>query len=156
MIPQFKFRGQQLDKEQSEMCLKLLLTTRHDPSVEKPFQEDVDLMNEFPAKVIAKRIEHYPLPFNITNLFLVMSLFCGFDSPGKWMCLLWIVHNVAKARNQKLFTLENWCEMFPWGTPTEEEFQTWWDSQKDEHGNNRVDNPQEWAIESSKFDVMAS
>jgi hypothetical protein len=127
-IPEFKFKGRQLDKEETANLMSLLLASKK--GTEMPMKDDPELMKLFPAQVAAKRIEVYPLPFCLTNLFFIMSIMTFVRSPGNVMGLLWLAKNYSDKRKKSLLTLEDWCEIFPWGVPTEKEFITWWGTQK--------------------------
>jgi hypothetical protein len=151
MIPVFQFHGKPLTEKNSEALLSLLMVVRERPESEVPFRQDNRIKDEFLCRVMALRIEHYPLPFDMSNMFVVMSFLCGVDRPGIAMGLLWIAHCQAKKRGKTLLTLHDWCEIFPWGFPSYEEWEKWWDSQKvmrEDMGMQRevnlVDYKEEW------------
>ena len=94
---------------------------------------------------MAKRIQHYPLPFDMSVFFVALSIICGIDRPGKAMGLLWLAFCYHKKTGKKWLGIEDWAEIFPFGMPTDEEWETWWDSQKESQVN-KVDHPKYWTL----------
>jgi len=132
MIPEFKFKGQPLSEKNSELFMRAFLTKEK----EVPFQKNEDLSKEFLCRIIEKRMEAYKLSFILTDLFIIMSIITWVDSPAKTVCLLYMAFKYHKKTGKDILDIEAWANMFPWGTPTEEEFQKWWLSQKYEDKEN--------------------
>jgi len=128
IIPELEFKGAPLSQEKMKMLLGLLMASYQ--SKETPLEKDSLLMEEFLPKVAEARIRVYPLPFNITNLFLVASVMTFVNSPGMVMGMLWLAKRYYDRTGKKLLGVPEWCEMFPWGPPTPEECERWWDAQK--------------------------
>jgi hypothetical protein len=142
MLPEFTFKGAPMTKEQTKQVLGLMMAK----SKEKPAAEDEQLSPLFLSQVILTRISAYKLPFTVSNFFLLASMICGIDSPGKMMLLLALCFQYHQKNKKTLLTLNDWANMFPWGMPTKEEFHQMWDSQKREGEplGNMVDNPEYW------------
>mgnify|MGYP001021929473 CR=1 FL=1 len=133
-IPKFEFVGQPLSEEQSRQLMALLLNKDKDV----PLAQEPILANEKSSQMILKRIEAFKLPFTITAQFMIASIMTWVSSPGKLVALLWLCHNYHKQTGKTLLNIEDWTNMFPWGTPTDKEFGLWWDKQKCKY-DNKVD-----------------
>lgn len=142
MLPKLKFHGKPMTKEQSEIFLKLMLAKPK----EIPIENDEELNTSFLSQIIIKRIKAYKLPYSLSNLFLLMSLSCGVNTPGKAMIILALSFQYYNKNPKSLLTIEDWANIFPFGMPSEKEFDQMWDSQKksDEPLGNMVDNPENW------------
>jgi len=146
-IPKFTFEGRRMTEEEIRTLMKLAMAVKDNPKIEKPLDEDDKLSEDFSTQVFCKRIEFYKLSFMVSNFFLVFSLTCWVDNPGKIMMLLRLVYQEWKKTGKTYFDLNDLCMViFPLGFPTEEEQRSWWDSQKasDEPLGNMVDNPEYW------------
>ena len=141
-IPEFKFKGETLNEEAFRTLAGCLSNSSH----EKPLPEEEGLSSDFSTQMILKRIEAYGLKFQITNFFLVLSVLSFCDNPAKLMITLWLANKYHKDTGKDLLTAEDWAEMFPMGTPTDEECHTFWDSQKadGEPLGNMLDNGNYW------------
>lgn len=148
-IPEFKFVGQPLSKQNTETLMGLVMAS-FNAGAEKPMEQDTVLMDMFLAKVAEKRIQFYPLPFNITNFFFAASVLTFVNTPGMVMGMLWIAKCHADKFGKKLLTVSDWCEIFPRGAPTDKECEEWWDAQKvpwkgsSGESDNLVDYPYLW------------
>jgi len=140
MIPTFKFHGRVLQQDEYQDLLALLLSKKN----ELPLEVDPELSKEFLSQVAIKRMEFYHLPFRLSNLFFLISMRTWVNNPGRVMGLLWVCQQYSKKNNTpQVLTVNDFCYMFPLGVPTDQEFDNWWDSQK-EGSNNKVDNPDYW------------
>lgn len=148
MLPKFKFRGTPMTQDQTMKVMGLMMTR----DSEGPVTKDEELSGLFPVAVILKRITAYGLPFTFSNSFILASLLCGMNSPGKAMIVLALAFQYYKEKKSScsdmssLLTIDDWANMFPWGFPSDSEFQLMWESQKsaDEPHGNLVDNPRHW------------
>lgn len=147
-IPEFEFQGQPLDKENTGRLLSLVMLGMQ--GVDVPMEEDGNIADLFLTKVASKRIKAYGLPFNLSNLFFVASVMTFVTTPGMVMGLLWLAKRYADRTQKTLLKIEDWCEIFPFGTPREEDQETWWDAQKvtwdrkSLESDNMVDYPSLW------------
>jgi hypothetical protein len=132
----FEFRGKPLTEEQIEILMKLTLSTHKDA----PLGEDKNniIHQNFISQIVTKRIEAYKLPFNLTEFFLLMSLSTWVTSPGRAMIMLAICQEYVANHDKKLLGIIEWVGIFPFGVPTDEEFDKMWDGQK-VNGSNLVD-----------------
>ena len=145
-IPEFKFKGQNLSEIDSKSLTMMLIATDKN-EVEMPLDKDPDFSGDFPSQIFLKRINAYELPFSVSNLFFAISLKTWADNPGKVMMLLRLVYQEWKRTGQTYFTLSDWAEkFFPFGTPSDNEQEQWWNSQKNENEplKNMVDNQKYW------------
>lgn len=124
-IPTFEFKGQKLTNENIMTLMGLL-----NNSGEVPLEKDIQLASIFLPKIFLVRIKGYGLKFNVSNYFMAMSILTFVDNPGKTMLLLRLAYQYWKKTNKEYLSIKEWCEIFPWGTPTEEELKQMWDSQK--------------------------
>jgi hypothetical protein len=146
MIPEFEFKGQPLTEEQSKGFIGMFLNRNK----EKPLKEDDRIRDEFPTQIFLKRISAYELGFEVSNFFFAMSMMTFATNPGKIMLLLRLCYQYHKKTRKTMLGINEWGEMFPWGTPTEEEMESMWDSQKkmgEPVGGNMLDNPKYWRDE---------
>ena len=146
-IPEFTFSGRRMTEEEMRTLMELAMAVKDNPKIEKPLDEDDKLSEDFSTQVICKRIEAYELPFMVSNLFFLLSLRCWVDTPGCIMMLLRLIYQEWKKTGKTYFDLNDFCmSIFPIGFPTEEEQESWWDSQKasDEPIGNMVDNSEYW------------
>jgi hypothetical protein len=132
-----------LTPDSSKMLITMLMG---DSTPERLEKLHLDMMTVFPYAVMYKRLESFrPVACkNIDKRVLVLvSALC--TSPGQ--AVLW-AYTLAALAASKLYTLEDWCETFPVGTPTEEAISKLWDHQKGfKHGieaDNLLDNPDYW------------
>lgn len=141
-VPEFKFKGQPLSQESMALIGKLIISAEQEVELEK----DETLKNEFLRNLIVKRFEVYDLKFKITNFFFIASLITFVANPGKAMIMLWLAFNYWKKTNKEVLGIKEWCEVFAWGTPSEEELLIMWDSQKapKEPSGNMLDNKNYW------------
>jgi len=142
-IPEFQFKGQPLTDQNMQRMLSLYMSR----DKEVPIEQDKELAELFPVKVLIKRIAGYGLPFNVTNFFFLMSMVTFTEgNPGKIMMLLWLSNRHYQKTGVKLLGIHEWADIFPMGTPTGEECRKFWDSQKkvDEPLGNMLDNPNYW------------
>jgi hypothetical protein len=148
-IPEFVFRGAPLDKEQAGNLLRLIMASME--KGEKNLDEEDTISGMFLSQVAIKRIEAYGLP-KITAPFFLASLMTFMKSPGMVMGMLWLAKCYSDKTGKKRLTVQDWCEMFPLGTPTEKECNEWWDSQKvtwkrqGMESDNMVDYPELWGF----------
>jgi len=148
-----------MDKEQTAAMLQLLLSSK--AGRDQPMQDDPMVRDLFHAKVAFKRIETYPLPFQWSSSFFLMSLLTFIKGPAHIMATLWLskcyCEKMDKAKGYML-TIEDWANIFPFGAPTQEEFETWWDSQKCERRNggmdNLVDYVEEWGLPAKEVTIQ--
>jgi hypothetical protein len=138
-IPEFKFTGEQLSVENTGQLTGLIMNSDKQQELSKA----EELMEEFSAQMIQKRLEVYGLKYRLTDFFLVASVLTFATNPGKLMIMLWLAHQYWRKSKKELLGIEEWCLIFPDGTPTEDELKVMWDSQKSE-GNNMLDNPKNW------------
>lgn len=149
-IPEFKFKGVPLTQEQTELVFSLIVNSKGESEVDVSLDENIN--STFLAEVAIKRMRAYNLPFKITNYFFVASVITFMNTPGMVMGMLWIAKCYADRTKKDNLTIQDWCELFPWGAPTQEECDTWWDSQKvtwERHGvesDNMVDYLELWGI----------
>lgn len=146
-IPEFIFKGRLLDKYEVGCFLQLQLMLKKKSDVEIALIDDKEISNDFGSQILLKRIESYNLPFMISNLFYIMSVETWVKNPGKVMMLLRLLYQEWKKSGKQYFNLEDWTLIFfPYGVPTDEEQEKWWDSQKsfDEPLGNMVDNSSYW------------
>lgn len=140
-FPTFTFIGQPLTKEQSHYFISLVLNK----SKELPLKHSQpDLKNIPLSQILLKRIEHYPLPFEITDFFMLISILTFVNSPGNIMILLRLCYQYFKKTNKSLLNIEDWSNIFPFGYPTTQELNQMWLSQKLPNNNNMVDYPELW------------
>jgi len=68
------------------------------------------------------------------------------DSPGKVMLLLRLCYQYHKKSGKTYLNIDDWAMIFPFGTPTEDEFNQMWESQKlyGERPDNMVDYVEYW------------
>ena len=96
----------------------------------------------FGGKILAKRLPLFCDTVPITNtvtLFLV--LLCR-AHPGRlvmWGYACWRAYQ----KTGHVLDMEGITRQFPWGFPTDETYQRYWDEQKDGE-ENRLDYPSEW------------
>jgi len=129
-IPEFQFRGSPLSEDNTVRLLDMALTTLNKPELEKPIEQDEVLKTVFGAQIAVKRISVWELPFNISNFFFIASVMTFVNSPGMVVAMLWLAKCYAEKNKKTYLNLSDWCELFPAGTPTEQECSDWWDSQK--------------------------
>jgi len=129
-IPEFKFEGVQQTKESTELLIGMVLAKKSNPSIDKPLEEEETLSNAFGAQILLKRIKAYKLPYIVTSTFYVMSVKTFVNTPGDIMTLLWLCHQYHKRTKKTLLGLEEWVDIFPFGTPSDSDKSAWWDSQK--------------------------
>ena len=141
-IPEFTFSGEPLSDNNMGVISGFLLNR----DKEEELSTDELLNKEFTTKLVLKRFEAYDLKFKITNFFLVASLTTFADNPAKIMIMLWFAFKYWKRTNKELIGIEDWCHIFPMGTPTDEELKVMWDSQKGEGEpiGNMLDNSTYW------------
>lgn len=142
-FPKLTFEGRKLNSEETEKVARILLSAQNHPVIEMPLAYDSSLREEFLAQVFLKRVTGYQLHFNITNVFFLLSMICFLNSPGKVMLLLRMCFEYAEEHHKTLLNASDWVYMFPWGVPSEEEWEQMWDSQKQD-GLNMVDNIMYW------------
>ena len=146
-IPEFTFVGKPLNKEQTSMLMQLIMASMG--KGEKDLADEETLNSVFLAQIAIKRIAAYGLP-KITAPFFMASLITFANTPGMIMGMLWLAKCYSDKVGKKRLTVQDWCEMFPVGTPTEEECEKWWDSQKitwerkGMESDNTVDYPELW------------
>lgn len=124
-IPEFTFKGELLKKENMELMASLFLNKSKERHLDKS-----EISDEFLAQIILKRIEVYSLKFTITDFFFIMCLSTFAVNPGKIMILLRLCYQYWLQTKKELLGIEDFGNMFPWGTPSEEELKEMWDSQK--------------------------
>ena len=141
-VPEFKFQGQPLTEETMRMVTGMLMNTKN----EKPLPEEEDLKTDFSTQMLLKRIEGYGLKFMISNFFLAASVLTFADNPGKLMILLWETNKYHKRTGKDFIGIEDWCLIFPDGTPSDDDMKTFWDSQKSDEDplGNMLDNGSYW------------
>jgi len=144
-IPEFTFRGTPLTTETMMNITGLIMNS----GKEQPLNEAQDLKGEFAAEMILKRIKAYELKFTISDFFLVASLTTFANNPVKLMIMLWLAFQYHKKTGKDFLGIQEWCEIFPVGTPNETEMQDMWESQKTESPSgslvNMLDNVANWA-----------
>jgi len=156
-IPVFEYKGAPLNKENALTLTSLIVASLEDGK-EEPMEKDDILMNMFLAKVAEARIRVYPLPFNISNMFFAASVLTFVRSPGMVMGMLWLAKCYAEKKGKKLLKVEDWCNMFMSGPPTEAECEKWWDAQKvtwerkSMQSDNMVDYPELWGCAKKSAD----
>jgi len=145
-IPEFHFQGHRLTKENSERLIQFILAANKDVLL----SETEEIAKTFLAQIFLKRIAGYKLPYTVTTAFFMMSMLTFVDRPGNVMILLWLCHQYFKKTGKVKLGIAEWVDIFPWGTPTKEEREKWWDSQKikpeERVGLNLVDLPEMWKI----------
>jgi hypothetical protein len=129
-LPEFIFKGKQLNPEQSRILLGCIMATKDASWKESVFDEEPTLCNNMAAKIISKRINVYGLAYKLSSSFFAMSLLTMLKTPGDCMILLRLCHQYHKKTGKTFLDINDWCEMFPFGVPTEDEKQQWWESQK--------------------------
>lgn len=102
---------ERLTEEQSRLLLCLL---------RDECDSEYDFSDNFPAKVVLKRIEYYKLPIKFTTeALLALPLFC--DNTGK--IVLFLIECLEKFEH-KTVTLKDICTtMYPLGFYTQEYFE---------------------------------
>lgn len=138
-IPKFEFKGKPLTQKQAKLFVTLLFKK----DTEEPINIS-SLKNEFSAKILIKRIEVYKLKFNISDMFLIMSIETFIDNPAKLIILLRLCYQHWQKTNQTFLNINEWANIFPWGIPTEQELHNMWKSQKHPEYNNLLDYPFSW------------
>lgn len=146
-LKDFEFMGRRLTEEEMRQILGMHL---HSTS-ERLLEDSPSLADQFLAKILIKRLQAYSLPFTITDLFFVASLLTFVDRPGLVMILLRLCYQCWKRTGQTRFGIESWSvELFPFGVPTEQDCETYWESQKGSWGvggighDNLLDDPENW------------
>jgi len=141
MLQDFKFKGQPLTQKAMETFINLMLSKDKEVSLRNSAPE---IKNTFPAGLLLKRMEAYKLPYEISDFFLCMCLMTWADRAGWFVLLLYICHRQWQKKGIKWFGIEQFAELFPWGGPTKEECETFWDSQKGPKGESLIDDPAIW------------
>lgn len=116
-----KTKKEPMDDFVSEMLVKLILSKNMSYSIpegEKPFL----------YKLMEKRISVIH-DFELDERTLVF-LCCICKSAGVCVMYVWYLQYESKKRNMKQISLENFCEIFPMGFPSEDDLHRLWDSQK--------------------------
>lgn len=147
-IPDFKFVGEPLTVENMKVITGFIVNSDDEVPHQEDgvFQEDKTL--QFYSGMVQKRIEAYGLKFQLTNFYLLSSILTFAKSPGLIMIGLWQAHQYSKRTGKSLLGIADWCHIYPMGTPTEEECNTFWDSQKadGEPLGNMLDNVKYWQL----------
>ena len=116
-----KTKKEPMDDFVSEMLVKLILSKNMSYSIpegEKPFL----------YKLMEKRISVIH-DFELDERTLVF-LCCICKSAGVCVMYVWYLQYESKKRNMKQISLEDFCEIFPMGFPSEDDLHRLWDSQK--------------------------
>jgi hypothetical protein len=128
MIPKFEFKGQPLTKEQTDIFIKLSFCTD-----EKYFEDDQELMQYPIFKIISSKNKSFELNLKISNILIVaLEDFFIKGNPGKAMGILWILY--CNYNGEMITFKDAFFRIFPYGLPTHQEFEIWWDSQKCNRG----------------------
>jgi len=147
VIPVFEYRGTPLDDDSMRAFCAMVFNKE----LECPLSDDPNICDIFLSKVALQRIRAYCLPFSVTNFFFAASLMTFVRNPAHVMGLLWVTHCHSVRTGLRTYDLNVWSsELFPMGTPSKEEFEKWWVSQKvtwETHfpePDNMVDYPNLW------------
>lgn len=143
-MPKFTFRGRPLTKEESKLYIGLIFSksSKGEESIDKSSIKD-----EFAAKILIKRIQVYKLPFNISDMFFVMSVETFAKNPGKLMILLRLCYQYHQKTQQTFLGIDEWTQLF---VPTDQELKQMWGSQKHPDYDNLLDNPFYWKNQSTQ------
>ena len=138
-----------LSKEQSELFMKLVFTI--EGAKKKGIEgfsdevawvpDDADESIPFPIRVLAKRVRALKLRHEITwGGYMFLSTLT--TNPGEVMYFLTLIsERFEKEKAERWLVSLHYLssEVFPIGYWSREQSVKWWDSQKDDEGNNRVD-----------------
>lgn len=124
-LPDFLFKGQPLTREQSGHFMSLYMNKESEEAL-----QDSKLANEFLSQVLLKRVRALELPFTFTDFFLIMSIDCFVDRPGMIIILLRLCYQLWKDKGVTHFGIDQWAIMFPFGCPSAQDLDKYWDSQK--------------------------
>lgn len=143
-IPIFGFKGEPLSKENSEYLISLFLNQKNEKSLDQ-----ITLKDEFLSQIFLKRIKVYNLKFVISDFFFVICLLTFVRDPGKVMILLRLCYQYWKMTGKNFIGINDFAEMFPFGTPSNQELKKIWESQKRKNyksgeSDNLLDYPELW------------
>lgn len=127
-IPLIEFDPVKLTEDQTKKLFGLLLNKDKEKDIEAL---DDELSRSFFCQILIKRVHGYNLPFRFTNFFILASMLTFVNNPGKVMFLLRICYQYWKKTGCFDFNLDTWSrDIFPFGVPSEEYYNFWWDNQK--------------------------
>lgn len=143
-IPEFEFKGEPLSSENSEMFLNLILSKEK----EVPLHASTIAEDQI-SKIFLLRIKTYDLKFMVTDFFFSFCVWLFIDRPGRLMILLRLCYQYWRDTEKELIGIEDFAQMFPFGTPTEVELKEMWYSQKfpdrpSLESDNLLDYPELW------------
>ena len=124
-IPEFTFKGEQFSEENSKNFLQLLLNAKKEISL-----KESEIKSERSAQIFLERIEVYRLKFVVSDFFFIMCMMTFVKSPGHIMILLRLCYQYWEKTDKDFIGINEFAEIFSYGTPTDKELETMWDSQK--------------------------
>lgn len=144
-IPEFVFTGKPLEEKDCGILMQFFFAAQAGKEG-KLTDAPPEIAKTMPVQIFLKRLEVYGLKFSVSEFFMCMSMLTMVRTPGDTMILLRLCYQYWKKTGKEFLTVADWCEMFPMGTPTEEERRVMWDSQKDANQplGNMVDNMEFW------------
>lgn len=137
----FKLETRPLIETESGQLLQMIIFAKN--GGEKELKDEEHFKDDFLAQVAVKRIEVMKI-VNVSNLFFNISLITFMNRVAVTVMLLWLANNYAKKINKNYLTIDDWCQMFPLGVPTDDSLHKFWKSQKMSDGKNYIDTGDAW------------
>lgn len=95
----------------------------------KKIPKTLESEKPFLVQVIEKRMKHcFTFKINDDRLYIFLAVIT--TRPGPAMLYLWYLQWWCFTHNVKELDLDMFCEIFPWGFPSDDDLHKIWDSQK--------------------------
>lgn len=139
-----KTKTQPMDKEQSEMFIRLLMGEMQGNV--QPFTPEKANEIGFLGKVLLSRLD-----LGGVKISMFLALWCvvlSNGSPGGVVQWAWTLREMWLAQDKRMVVINDWTMAFPMGVPTEEECSRVWDLQKQEGApaGNGLDRGEVWTV----------
>ena len=120
--------------EESHLLVMILSSDRDEVEL-----TENDFRGFLPA-VFAKRLAYHQVKVSAGLFYFITSLL---RTPAHATVWVWTLANMRKDPTG-IITISQWVNTFAEGVPTEQSYDTAWDSQKDPRGGNLLDQPKTW------------
>lgn len=139
-----KTKTQPMDKEQSEMFMRLLMGEMQGKT--QPFTPEQATEFGFLGKVLLSRLDLGQI--KISTALALWCIVLSNGSPGGIVQWAWTMRELFLQHGKRMLTVNDWTMAFPMGVPTEEECSRIWDLQKQEGApaGNGLDRGEVWTV----------